>query len=77
MPGPVALKPVALDLYDLIEYEAAAIAPTAAAKNLTVGYSLDPAVPRRLIGSPDALSARSFAPCWRTPSSSRRPARWN
>lgn len=53
--GPAALKPVAFDLHDLIENEAAAIAPAAAAKNLTVGYSLDPAVPRRLIGSPDAL----------------------
>jgi PAS domain S-box-containing protein len=53
--GPAALKPIAFDLHDLIENEAAAIAPAAAAKNLTVGYSLDPAVPRRLIGSPDAL----------------------
>ena len=53
--GPAALKPIAFDLHDLIENEAATIAPAAAAKNLTVGYSLDPAVPRRLIGSPDAL----------------------
>jgi signal transduction histidine kinase/CheY-like chemotaxis protein len=53
--GPAALKPVAFDLHDLIENEAAAIAPAAAAKNLTVGYSLDPTVPRRLTGSPDAL----------------------
>jgi PAS domain S-box-containing protein len=53
--GPAALKAIAFDLHDLIENEAAAIAPAAAAKTLTVGYSLDPGVPRRLIGSPDAL----------------------
>jgi PAS domain S-box-containing protein len=53
--GPAAIKPIAFDLHDLIENEAAAIAPAAAAKYLTVGYSLDPAVPRRLIGCPDAL----------------------
>jgi PAS domain S-box-containing protein len=53
--GPAAPKPIAFDLHDLIENEAAAIASAAAAKYLTVGYSLDPAAPRRLIGSPDAL----------------------
>jgi len=53
--GPAALKPVAFDLHDLIESEAAAIAPAAAAKNLTVGYSIDTVVPRRLIGSPRSI----------------------
>ena len=47
--------PVAFDLHDLIDHEAAAIAPAAAAKNLrwsTVWTERN--VPRRLIGSPDA-----------------------
>ena len=53
--GPAKPKPVAFDLHDLINQEADAIAPAAAAKNLRVECRIDRNAPRRLIGSPDHI----------------------
>lgn len=53
--GTADIEPVAFDLHDLVEREAAVIAPAAAAKNLSVECRIDPAVPRGLTGSPDNI----------------------
>jgi signal transduction histidine kinase/ActR/RegA family two-component response regulator len=53
--GTADIDPVAFDLHDLVEREAALIAPAAAVKNLSVECRIDPAVPRSLTGSPDHI----------------------
>jgi two-component system, sensor histidine kinase len=50
--GPAKPDAVPFDLHDLIDQEAEAIAPVAAAKNLRVECRIERNTPRRLIGSP-------------------------
>jgi signal transduction histidine kinase len=53
--GPVELRPVVFDLHDLVDSEAEAIAPKAAAKTLLVECRIDRTAPRRVLGSPDHI----------------------
>ena len=55
MPGRRSRTPSPFDLHDLIDQEAEAIAPIAAAKSLRVECRIERNAPRRLIGSPDHI----------------------
>jgi signal transduction histidine kinase len=53
--GTVEVHPVVFDLHELVDAEAAAIAPQAAAKTLLVESTIDRTAPRWVLGSPEHI----------------------